>query len=105
MRLMSKIIDSVLSTLGTGVLVIAPVYLAVLLLLKAMQSLAAIVRPLARLVPDWLPAEGLLALLLVLLLCLVVGLLVRTRVGRTLRERVEHALFEKLPGYSLFRGL
>lgn len=100
-----KFVDSVVSTLGTGVLIVAPVYLGVLLLLKIVQSLGSLVRPFTRLVPDWLPAERLLALLLVLILCFVVGLLARTRLGRAVRESLEHAVFEKLPGYTLFRSL
>ena len=98
----SKFINSLTSALGTGILIVAPVYLGVLLLLKIMQSMAALVRPLARLLPDWLPAEGVLSLLLVLLVCLIVGLLVRTRAGQAL---LGHTVLEKLPGYTLFRSL
>ena len=81
---MSRFVASLTSTLVAGILVVAPIYLGVLLLLKIMQSLAVVVQPLARLLPDWLPAERLLSLLLVLLLCLVVGFLVRTRAGQAL---------------------
>ena len=98
----SKFTESIGSALGAGVLVVAPVYLGVLLLLKIMQSMAGLVRPIARLLPDWLPAEGLLSLLLVLLVCLVLGLLVRTRAGQAM---LGHTAFEKLPGYTLFRSL
>src|SRR5689334_1250217 len=70
-----------------------------------MQSLGALVRPVSRLIPAWLPAEGLLSLLLVLFVCLVVGFLMRTWGGRALRDWLEHALLEKLPGYTLFRSL
>ena len=94
-----------LSTLVTGVLVVVPVYLAVLLLLKGMQSAAGLVRPVAAAVPDWLPAENMLALLLVLLVCFVVGVIVRTSPGRALRERLDVVFFERLPGYGLLRGL
>jgi uncharacterized membrane protein len=100
-----RFIESLTSTLGAGLLVIVPVYLCVLLLLKAMQSLGSLVRPLAKLIPDWLPAEGLLSLLLVVLLCLVVGMLMRTWGGRALRDWLEHAVLEKLPGYTLLRSL
>jgi len=82
-----------------------PIYLAVLVLLKGMQSVASLVRPLTVLLPDWLPAEGLLSLGLVLIACFLIGIAVRTRVGRSFRERMERALFEKLPGYALFRSL
>jgi uncharacterized membrane protein len=98
----SKFIESVTSAFITGLLIVAPVYLGVLLLLKIMQSMAGLVQPVARLLPEWLPAERLLSLLLVLLVCLFVGLLVRTRAGQAL---LGHTVFEKLPGYALFKGL
>jgi uncharacterized membrane protein len=88
-----------------GLLIVLPIYLAVLVLLKGMQSVAALVRPLTALVPAWSPAENLLSLALVLVVCFLIGIAVRTRVGRILRERVERSLFEKLPGYALFRSL
>jgi uncharacterized membrane protein len=88
-----------------GVLIVLPIYLAVLVLLKGMKSVGALVRPFTLLLPDWLPAENLLSLALVLIICCLLGIAVRTRVGRTLRERVEKSLFERLPGYALFRSL
>ena len=101
---MSKLIHSIASTFVAGLLVVVPVYLAVLLLLKAMQSLSSLVKPVARLIPDWLPAEGLLSLLLVLVVCLAVGALMRTWAGRAVRRWLEPAV-NKLPGYTLFRSL
>ncbi len=65
--------EFVVNVLVGGVLIVVPVYLAVVLLLKAMQSLAKLVRPLAMLLPDWFPAENVLSLLLVLLLCGLIG--------------------------------
>jgi uncharacterized membrane protein len=88
-----------------GVLVVLPIYLTALVLLKGMQSVAAFVRPFAMLLPAWLPAEHVLSLLLVLVGCFVIGTAVRTRVGRAVRERMESALFDRLPGYALFRSL
>jgi uncharacterized membrane protein len=88
-----------------GLLIVVPIYLAVLVLLKGMKSVAALLRPFTMLLPDWLPAENLLSLALVLVVCFLLGVAVRTRVGRTLRERIEKSLFERLPGYALFRSL
>jgi uncharacterized membrane protein len=88
-----------------GLLIVVPIYLAVLVLLKGMQSVAALVRPLAGLLPAWLPAEHILSLALVLIVCFLIGISVRTRVGATLRARIEKSLSERLPGYSLFRSL
>src|SRR5688500_6134527 len=97
--------EFITSALVGGLFVIVPVYLAVLLLLKGMQSVAGLVRPVAILVPDWLPAERLLSLLLILVMCFIVGVAVRTQSGRAMRERVEAACAAKLPGYSLLRSL
>jgi uncharacterized membrane protein len=94
-----------LQRLVAGLLVIAPVYLSILLLLKGMGSLVKLVSPLAALLPDWLPREELVALVLVLLLCLFVGLLLVTPPGRSARAWVERTVFERLPGYGLIRSL
>jgi uncharacterized membrane protein len=97
--------EFITSTLVGGLLIVVPLYLAVLLLLKGMKSVAALVRPLAALLPGWMPAEHLLSLILVLVLCFLVGLAVRTESGRATRERMEVALFGRLPGYALLRSL
>ena len=88
-----------------GVLVLLPVYLAVLLLLKGMQSVVGLVQPISALLPDWVPAEDLLSVLAVLIVCFVVGAAVRTPAGRVIRERLEMLFFGRLPGYALFRSL
>jgi len=91
--------------LGAGLLIVVPVYLSLLLLLKAMGSIAGLVRPIAALLPDWFPAENVLALLAVLIVCFVVGAAVVTPSGRRLREKMERSLFDRIPGYSLLRSL
>ncbi len=93
------------STVVGGVFIVLPVYLAVLLLLKGMQTVAGLVRPLAALLPDWIPAEGLFSLLLILVSCFVVGVAARTRGGHIVRQRLEAMFFERLPGYGLLRSL
>jgi uncharacterized membrane protein len=97
--------EFVVSALVGGVVVVLPIYLAVLMLLKAMQSVAALVRPLAMLLPSWLAAEGLLSLVVVLFVCCLVGIAVRTTMGKAVRARIERSLLEKIPGYALFRSL
>ncbi len=91
-------------TIMTGVLIIIPVYLAMLLLLKGMATVAKLIRPLASLLPDWVPAGELLSLLLILFLCFAIGVAVKTGVGKRVREKAETGLFERIPGYALFRS-
>jgi len=97
--------EFLVSTVVGGLFVVVPVYLAVLLLLKGMKSVAGLVRPFSALLPAWVPAEDFFALLLVLVLCFVVGMGVRTRAGRVAREAMEKLFFARLPGYGLLRGL
>jgi len=97
--------EFITSTLVGGLLFVVPVYLAVLLLLKGMKSVATLVRPFTALLPDWIPAERLLSLFVVLTFCFLVGYALRTQSGRAVRERLEVVFFGKLPGYGLIRSL
>jgi uncharacterized membrane protein len=102
---MKQFIEFVVRAFITGLLILVPVYLSVLLLLKAMNSVAGIARPFANLLPEWLPAEHILSLLLVLIVCFLIGVAVRTPTGRAIQERIEKSFFERIPGYALFRSL
>jgi len=89
----------------SGFLVVIPIYLAVLLLLKGMKTVGTLMAPFASLMPDWLPAGELLSLLLVIFICFLIGVAIRTAFGRSVRERIEKSFFERIPGYALFRSL
>ena len=102
---MKQLREFIVNALVGGLLVVFPIYLAVLLLLKGMQSVVGLVRPFAMLLPEWFPAENLLSLLLVLMACFLIGVTVRTAAGQAIRERIEKSLLERLPGYSLVRSL
>jgi uncharacterized membrane protein len=102
---MKYVREFITSTIVGGLFIVVPVYLATLLMLKGMKSVASLVRPLAVLVPDWIPAERLFSLILVISLCFLVGLVVRTQSGQVVRERMEKVFFDRLPGYSLLRSL
>ncbi len=97
--------ELVTSTVIGGLFIVVPVYLALVLLVKGMKSVAGLVRPIAALLPDWIPAEAFFSLVLVLVVCFLVGAAVRTRPGQVVRERVEKVFFERLPGYGLLRSL
>jgi uncharacterized membrane protein len=97
--------DFVANAVVGGLLVLVPVYVAVLLLGKAMQTGASVVKPLADLLPAWLPAEHALSLVLVVVVCFLVGVLVRTSRGSAVRQQLDRSVFGKLPGYEMLRSL
>jgi len=102
---MKKVLEFILRAVLAGLLFVIPIYLAILLLLKAMKSLAGVVRPLARLLPEAVPADMFLSFLVVLVICFLIGAAFLTSAGSILRERIEKALFERVPGYALIRSL
>ena len=102
---MKQVREFVVSSFVAGLVIVVPLYLSILLLLKAMQAVARLVRPIAKLLPEWFPAEQALSLLLVLIVCFLIGVAVRGPAGRAARERIEKSLFQRIPGYALFRSL
>jgi uncharacterized membrane protein len=102
---MKHLREFIVTSLAGGLLIILPIYLSVLLLLKAMKAVGGLVQPIATLLPKWVPAEKVLSFLLVLVVCFLVGAAARTSAGRTARQHLEKSLFEKIPGYALFRSL
>ena len=94
----------IVNRLITGLLVVAPIYLTVLLLLKAAKSLLSIVQPVAKLLPEWMPAAQILSSLMILFFCFFIGLGMKTPIGRATWERMENSLFQRLPGYALLRS-
>jgi len=102
---MKQAIRAFSKALIRGLLIVVPVYLAVLLLLKGMKSVAKLVQPFTALLPDWVPAEQLLSLLLVIAICALIGATVGTRIGRSARDWLERTVFARIPGYGVIRSL
>lgn len=102
---MKQALVYVIKTLVGGLLIVVPIYISILLLLKGMKSVAGLVQPFALLLPDSIPAEKALSLLLVLMICFLIGVAVNTQAGRMVREWIEKTFFERIPGYALIRSL
>jgi uncharacterized membrane protein len=93
------------TTLIGGVLVILPIYIAMLLLAKMVMGLLALLKPLTTHIPAGVEFRQIIAILLLLVFCFVVGLVVRTGPGLRVKDAFERAVLQKLPGYTFLRGL
>jgi uncharacterized membrane protein len=93
------------TTLLGGLLVVLPIYVMVLLLLKAAQGLMALFAPLANALP--LPPEhqGVLTAVFLLLVCFIAGLVFRTELGRRAFQAFEARFIARIPGYTLVRDI
>jgi len=93
------------TTLIGGVLVILPIYVCVLLLAKAVKGLLDLLGPVAGALPAGVEWRQAAAIVLLIFLCFVLGLAVRTGPGLRAKNAVELAVLERVPGYTFFRGL
>jgi uncharacterized membrane protein len=93
------------TTLIGGLLIILPIYIAVLLLAKTVKGLLGLLQPVAERVPASVEFREIVAIVLLVCVCFVVGLIVRTGPGLRAKNACERAVLERLPGYTFLRGL
>jgi uncharacterized membrane protein len=88
-----------------GVLVVLPVWITVLLVLKSLAALAALIAPVSAQLPPALQFRQVIAALLLVAICFVAGIVVRTGPGLAAKNALDRHLLERIPGYTLVRGL
>jgi len=102
---MKSIPEFTKTTLIGGLLVILPIYVSFILLAKTLGGVVALLSPITAAIPAGVQFRQVVAILIVLAACFLAGLLVRTSSGARAKSALERALLEKVPGYSLMRGL
>ncbi len=102
---MSKVMEFSKTTLIGGLLVILPVALIGLLLLKAMTVVETLLGPIMSLLPHGVFLPRVIALLIIIGLCFLTGLVLKTRIGQLIYQVGERRILERLPGYTLMRSL
>ena len=102
---MKGLADLIKTTLIGGLLVVLPIYLSILLLARTLSGLLALLSPVTAAISPDARFRQVAAIMIVLAVCLVVGLLVRTTLGLRAMEAFERAVLEKIPGFTMVRGL
>jgi uncharacterized membrane protein len=93
------------TTLIGGLLVVLPIYLSILLLAKTLSGILALLSPVAAAIPAGGQFRQVIAILIVLAVCFVAGIVVRTGPGLRAKNALERSVLERIPGYALVRGL
>lgn len=83
-----------------GALVVLPIGVIVLLVLGLIAKLQQAADPIA----GRYVHPAIVAVAFLILICLVIGLLIRSTAGRRARRMLEALLFEKIPGYRLVKA-
>jgi uncharacterized membrane protein len=102
---MKPLVQFLKVTLVGGLLVVLPLWVSLLLLFKAIKGALAMLVPIAKLLPQTVVHEKVVALFLLLLICFGVGLLIRTELGKRIGDWLEKHLLGRLPGFSILRGM
>jgi uncharacterized membrane protein len=102
---MRRLAEFVKTALIGGLLIILPIYVSIILIAKAVQGILAAMKPITAVVPASVQFREIVAVLVVVAVCFVAGLIVRTGPGLRAKNAFEAAVLERLPGYTLLRGL
>ncbi len=104
---MKRIKQFLINTLIGGFLVLLPLGIFVLIVKLIIQFIVNIIRPLTTLINlkislFWI---NILVLLAIIVLCFLIGLFIRTQLGRTSLRYFEVNWLEKLPAYATIRDI
>jgi len=104
---MKKIKAFLKTTILGGLIVILPVLLTLLFLRWAVNIITGIIQPLTVLFVDKFhlhkAAADILVIFIVILVCFIIGLVVKTKIGKFIYRVIEKRILKVAPGYSLFK--
>ncbi len=96
-------------TLVRGILFLVPIALLIVLLVQAVKLIAALLQPIAKLVPAetvvGMAVVDMLAVAAIVVLCFLAGVLAGTAVGSAMGDRLEHVLLQRIPGFTLVKSM
>ena len=101
---MKRIFAFLKTSLLGGLIVVLPAWLAVLLVVKALSHLQGFVKPISSHLPESIAHPHIIAPVVLLLGCFLVGLLIQTALGDRIEHTVERRVLGKLPGYTTLHG-
>jgi uncharacterized membrane protein len=102
---MKRLAEFTKTTLIGGVLIVLPAYITLLLLFKVVKGVIELAHPVTAQLPVGLEFRGVIAVGILILVCFVAGLILRTGPGLRTKNAIERNLLERIPGYALIRGL
>ncbi len=101
--------DFVKTTVAGGFFVVLPIILTWLILGETMDVLMALASPIAELLPlegvDAATEAQVVAVVLLLVLCVLTGLAMRSEIGVTVGRWFERVFLQPLPGYPILKSL
>ena len=105
---MKKIKKFIKTTILGGVVVLLPVLLTSFFLNWLFNFITGLINPLTKMVVEKAQLQKFLAdvlvVIIIIAICFIVGLVVRTKFGRFFYRQMEKRILKVMPGYTLFRN-
>ena len=105
---MKKLKKFIKTTILGGVIVLLPVLLTGFLLNWLFNFITGLIYPLTKMVVEKAQVQKYLAdalvILIIIAICFMVGLVVRTKLGGFFYRQIEKRILKVMPGYTLFRN-
>jgi uncharacterized membrane protein len=96
---------SIKSVFLTGLLIVFPAWLALLLFAKVLVNLKVFVKPIAVAMPEGVNHPLPWSILAFVLTCFAVGLLFHTALGKLAGRAIDQTVLQKIPGYPSLRSI
>ena len=97
------------TTVIGGLVFLVPVVALVVVFIKVYEVMIQVAEPMADIIPldsvGGIAMANIVAALIILLLCFVAGLIARAGPAQKLADAAENAILQKIPGYSLVKGM
>ena len=97
------------TTIIGGLLFLVPVVAVVMIVGKALSVMQAVAEPVAEVLPidslGGVAIVNVIAAVIVLLISFLAGLLARTKPAQKFASTIENAVLQKIPGYTLVKGV
>jgi uncharacterized membrane protein len=84
---------------------VLPLWISVLLMVKALSGVRQLIHPLAKAIPESFIHPDVVAFGALLATCFMAGTLMRTRLGQSATEAIEEGVLCRIPGYRLIRDI
>ncbi len=95
------------TTVLGGVIALLPMVLTFFFLRWLFRFVTGLIEPLTRMVMEQSKIQefiaNLLVIIIIVLVCFIIGLVVKTRIGRYIQQAIEEQILEIAPGYHLFK--
>lgn len=93
------------SALITGLVIVLPAWLALLLVLKLLVQIGVLVKPISKQMPEGVNHPQAIAALVFIVICIGVGILIKTSIGRVVGNFLTENVFNHIPGYQPLRSI